>query len=447
MSAVLHLGRFRSSPATRTTTPPSTTATGILLSVATLNVVGLVMVLSSGSVASLRKNGSAWDFLVRQGRWTVLGTVALGVGWYVGPALLRRVRALLIAGTMLLLCAVLVPGIGTAKDGGRRWIDLGPLNLQPAELAKIALAVWVADLLARRARHVADPRMIFIPIAVVAVPILCLVVLEPDMGTAACIMLVVVGQIIASGVPAKHLAKAAGVVAVAGGALALAAPYRRRRILSFTDPLGSSQAGGYQVAQSLIGIGSGGPGGVGLGQSRAKWGFLPNAHTDFIFAIISEESGLAGALFVMGLFVVLAFFGVRAARRATDRYARLLAIGITTWLVGQAVLNVATVIGLLPVTGVPLPFVSYGGSALMVSMAGAGILAGIAAAGDRARAEAADAPRGPGPRTKAATPSSVADPDRPTRPTRPTRRDAAARRGAPSISGGFADHRSEPNSA
>jgi cell division protein FtsW len=213
------------------------------------------------------------------------------------------------------------------------------------------------------------------------------------MGTSACLVLVAAGCTFASGVPGRHLARCGGVVVCAGVLAGWLEPYRRDRMLSFRHPFEQYDGNGYQLAQSLMGVGSGGVRGVGFGQSRVKWGFLPNAHTDFIFAIIGEEGGLAGTLFVVGLFVALAWLGVRTALRAADRFGALLAAGITTWLVGQGVINVCAVIGLAPVTGVPMPFVSFGGSALVISMAAAGILVNIARVGEQAAS--AQTPRAP----------------------------------------------------
>ena len=207
---------------------------------------------------------------------------------------------------------------------------------------------------------------------------------QPDMGTSGCLVAVAAGCTFASGLPSRYLARCGGFLVVAGALAGWLEPYRRQRMLSFRDPFAQSAGDGYQLAQSLMGLGSGGVRGVGFGQSRVKWGFLPNAHTDFIFAVIGEEGGLPGTLFVVGLFVALAWLGVRTALRAPDRFGTLLAAGITTWLVSQGVLNICAVIGLVPVTGIPMPFVSFGGSALVISMLAAGVLVNIAQTGDEA---------------------------------------------------------------
>ncbi len=378
--------------AARTASPPeartASTATGIIAVVAAMNLVGLVMILSASSVLSIRGHGSVWYFVGRQSLWAALGIAALVVGARIDHRRLRALAVPSLLASVALLVLVLVPGIGTTVSGSTRWLSLGPANLQPSELAKLAIGLFCADLLARRAARLGDWRVGLLPIVVATVVVVGLVMIQPDMGTSSCIVLVVAGCVVASGIPGRHLLASATGVLVTGGIGAVLEPYRRDRVLSFRRPFDQYDGDGYQLAQSLMGLGSGGPKGVGLGQSRMKWGFLPNAHTDFIFAVIGEEGGLAGTLFVVGLFVALAWLGVRTALRAPDRFGALLAAGITTWLVGQGVINICTVLGLAPVTGVPMPFVSFGGSALVISMLAAGILVNIASTGEQARTKA-----------------------------------------------------------
>ena len=364
-------------------TRSSSTATGIFLVVAALNVVGLVMILSASSVLSIRGHGSAWYFVAKQSLWAALGVGALVAASRVDH---RRLRALALPAmvvTVLLLLVVIVPGVGTTVSGSTRWLSVGPLNLQPSELGKLALGLFCADLLARRQDHLGDWRAGLLPVGLATAVLVALVMKQPDMGTSVCIVLVAAGCTFASGVPTRHLLRSGAGLAVLAGIAGWVEPYRRARMLSFRHPFDQYDGDGYQLAQSLMGLGSGGATGVGFGQSRVKWGFLPNAHTDFIFAVIGEEGGLAGTLFVVGLFVALAWLGVRAALRAPDRFGTLLAAGITTWLVGQGLVNICTVVGLAPVTGVPMPFVSFGGSALVISMLAAGVLVNIARTGER----------------------------------------------------------------
>jgi cell division protein FtsW len=292
----------------------------------------------------------------------------------------RLVAPLMIAAAVLLV-VVLVPGIGIYVSGSRRWLGFDAVRFQPSELAKLALLLYAADIVSRRGAEVADWRRVLKPVVLVLAGFGLLVMREPDLGSTLVLALVVVAVLIAGGVKAKHLATLAFVGISAVVALALAEPYRRTRLLTFMHPFDHAGNAGYQVAQSFIALGSGGLTGVGLGASRAKWNFLPNAHTDFIFAIIGEELGLIGAVAVLALFGAFAVFGIRAALRAPDRFGALIAAGVTAWIVGQAVINVGAVIGLLPVTGIPLPFVSFGGSALMVTMFASGILVNVARQG------------------------------------------------------------------
>ncbi len=362
--------------------PRSSTAAGLVAVVAALNLVGLVMILSASSVLSIRGHGSAWYFVAKQSLWAVFGVGALLIASRVDHRRLRALAVPVMGMTVVLLVAVLVPGIGTTVSGSTRWMTLGPVNLQPSELGKLALALFCADLLARREARLGDWRAGLLPVGAITVLVVALVMKQPDMGTSVCLVLVVAGCTLASGVPTRQLLGGGAAVVVAAGLFGWMEPYRRARLMSFRHPFQQYDGDGFQLSQSLMGLGSGGWRGVGFGQSRVKWGFLPNAHTDFIFAVIGEEGGLAGTLFVVGLFVALAWLGVRAALRAPDRFGTLLAAGITTWLVGQGVVNIATVVGLAPVTGVPMPFVSFGGSALVISMLAVGVLVNIARTGE-----------------------------------------------------------------
>jgi cell division protein FtsW len=356
----------------------SSTAMLLATTVAVLNLVGVVMVLSASSVASLYDYGSPWYFFMRQVLWTALGAMAFVVALRFDYHQLRRfVKPLLIVSGVLLV-AVLIPGIGVYVAGSRRWLGSGMFRFQPTELAKLALLLYAADLASRRAREIGDWRRVVKPIVIVLVVFGFLVLKEPDLGSALVLALIVATILVAAGTRPKHLAALAvcGVSAVT--VLALAEPYRRARLLTFLHPFADQTNAGYQISQSLIAIGSGGWTGVGLGAGRAKWNFLPNAHTDFIFAIIGEELGLLGGLLVLALFVAFAALGIRVALRAPDRFGALLACGITTGIVGQAVINIGAVVGLLPITGIPLPFVSFGGTALVTTMFAAGVLANVA---------------------------------------------------------------------
>lgn len=349
----------------------------LIIVVAALCVVGLVMVMSASSVDAMRNYGSSWHFFTRQAIAVILGAIALFVTARVDYHFWRKFVVPGLLGVMFLLFLVLIPGIGQTAYGARRWLGAGPLQFQPSELAKLALILFSADILARHPPSREGPTPLYV-VGGATFFITILVMAQPDMGTTLVIVGSVLAVLVLGGTPWRLLFTGFMTTAVFGALVALIEPYRRERLLSFTDPFESASGSGYQVVQSLVGLGSGGIRGVGLGASRAKWGFLPNAHTDFIFAIIGEELGLFGAIGVVGLFVALAVYGIRAATRAPDAYGALVAGGITAWLVGQGALNMATVVGALPVTGVPLPFVSLGGTSTLFCMAAAGVLVNIA---------------------------------------------------------------------
>jgi cell division protein FtsW len=296
------------------------------------------------------------------------------------------VRAWRVLGYPLLLAAiaglvlVLVPGIGRNVDGATRWIPLpGGFNLQPSELAKLAVALWGADLLVRKKKLLREWKHLFVPLLPVAGLICCLVMLEPDMGTTLATVSVVVALLWVVGTPLRYFAAFLGVLVTLGTALAIAEPYRMARLTAFLHPFDDPQGSGYQAVQGLYALSSGGWFGLGLGASREKWsGGLPNAHTDFVFAIIGEELGLLGTIAVLLLFATLTYAGVRIAKRSTDPFARLAATGVTAWLAAQALINMGAVVGLVPITGIPLPLISFGGSALIPTMVAIGMLLSFA---------------------------------------------------------------------
>jgi cell division protein FtsW len=370
----------RRHPTARPVPPPrrSKTFVGLLALITTLNLIGMVMVLSASSVSALDTYGSSWYVAMRQGMWMVGGVAACIVVMRVDYHRWRRWGTPLLVLTGVLMALVLVPGVGMNVNGASRWLGYGPFSLQPSELAKLTVLLVAADLLARRAAWMHDLRLTLVPVAVVFGGFALLLMLQPNLGTTLVLGSIVLSVLYVAGTPVLPLTAITAAGAISASALALAAPYRRARVLAFLDPWKDYQDTGYQNIQSLVGIANGGITGTGLGQSRAKWGFLPYAHTDFIFAIIGEELGLLGALVVVGLFVALCILGARAALLAPDRFGMLLAAGVTVWFGVQAFVNIGAVIGILPITGVPLPFVSYGGSSLVFSMVGAGLLLNVA---------------------------------------------------------------------
>ncbi|MEA2717104.1 MAG: cell division protein FtsW [Actinomycetota bacterium] len=345
---------------------------------ALLVVMGLMMVLSASSVEALRSYGGAWVFFQKQAVWAVVGAVVMAATACWDYRRWKRLAWPLVVASLVLLAAVHIPGVGINVSGSTRWLGFGFFSFQPSELAKFALLVFVADLLARRHDRMHESRQTLRPVAIVAGAFGGLVLLQPDMGTAMVLVLIVLVELFVAGLPLLRMAGVFAAASIGAVVLAMGAGYRRNRMFAFVDPWGDVSNTGYQVAQSLVALGTGHLAGVGLGASRAKWGFLPNAHTDFIFAIVGEELGLVGTLLVLSLFAAFAVLGIRAALRAPDRFGMLLATGITAWVVGQALVNMGAVTGMLPVTGVPLPFLSFGGTSLVVTMGSVGVLLNVA---------------------------------------------------------------------
>ncbi|HLX78023.1 MAG TPA: putative lipid II flippase FtsW [Acidimicrobiales bacterium] len=357
---------------------PSRDALALAAVVAAFCAFGLVMVLSSSSVASISSYGSPWSVVERQVLWTVVGGFAFVVTAKMSLQFWRRVAVPLVVSTAGLLFAVLVPHIGKVAGGSSRWIGFGLLRIQPSELAKLAVVLFVADLVARRKRSGGEPVEVVRPVVIVLAALAILIVRQPDLGTAAVVVCVGAVLLYAGGVPLKKVATLAAIFGTLGGAFLLVEPYGRARIAGFLDPFGHASTSGYQVVQSLVTLGSGHVLGTGLGGSSAAWGFLPNASNDFIFAIVGNNFGLVGALGVLLGFLALGWLGIRVAARAQDRFASLVAAGITTWIVVQALINMGGVTGAVPETGIPLPFLSSGGSSLVVLLAATGILVRIA---------------------------------------------------------------------
>ncbi len=370
-------------PARRRRIPaPRGRATGafwLLVAVAAvLNMTGLVMVLSASSVISLRETGSTWSYFERQVMWTGLGLVALVVFLYGDLDFWRRHARLWLGLALGLLVAVVVPGMGVTVNGSTRWIAVGPLQVQPSELAKFALLIFVADLLARRDGWMHDARFTLFPVLLYTGLVAGLIMLEPNLGTTVILVSMVLVMLFAAGTPMVSLICATLLGALAAAFSVADTPFRRARFFAFLDPWKDPSNTGYQIIQAMVGTADGGLLGQGLGASRAKWGFLPYAHTDFIFAIIGEEFGLVGGILVISLFLTLGGTGAWVASRASSRFATLVATGVTAWLMVQALVNIGAVIGRLPITGVPLPFISFGGSSLLVNLAAVGVLLNIA---------------------------------------------------------------------
>ena len=344
-----------------------------------LLLLGLLMVLSSSSVLSIRQFGSPYTLAQRQGLFAVIGVVLMLVATRIPIGWWRRLAwpALILA--FGLLFAVLI--VGVEVSGQRNWIDIvGPFRLQPSEFAKLAIILWSADLLTRKQATINRWSHLLIPLLPVTALMLLLVLMEGDVGNTLLLALIVGGVLFAAGAPLGLFAVLGGLGILAIAALTLAAPYRMSRFTSWLDPSADRLGDGWQVTQGQYALGTGGWWGVGLGASREKWGSLPEAHTDFIFPVIGEELGLIGTLTVLLLFGVVAFVAFRIVQSAPDTFMRLTAAGIGTWIIVQAVVNIGAVLSLLPITGVPLPLVSYGGSSLIPLLIAIGILLSFARA-------------------------------------------------------------------
>src|SRR3954449_1900516 len=357
-----------------------------LLLTATLCLLafGVVMVFSASSTTSLLgTTGDSAYYLKRTILFGGFGLLAMKALSGRGARALRPLTPMLLFISLGLLVLVMLPGFGQSVNGAQRWIGAGPLQVQPSELAKLALILYGAQILAERPRMTRSIRTLMPYLAMVAIAAL-LIVVEPDLGTAMVVVLSAAAMLVAAGVRGRDLALMAAVI---GGFLLLAIviePYRMQRLTGFLNPGSDASGAGFQAIQAKIALGSGGFFGVGLGQSLQKAFFLPEAHTDMIAAVIGEELGFVGIGALLGLFGLYGYAGLRTAQRARDRYTKLLAAGLTSMVLIQAIVNLFAVMGLAPLTGVPLPFVSYGNSSLLVMLASTGLLLNIAKGGTAA---------------------------------------------------------------
>jgi len=354
----------------------------LLASTLLLLALGLLMVFSASSVRSYASTGSVFSTGLKQGSFIAVGLPLMLAASQLPVRFYRAAAYPLLLVSLALLVAVLLPGVGKTVNGATSWIPL-PMgfNLQPAELAKLALAVWGADLLVRKQKRLQECRHLLVPLLPVAGLVLVLVMLQPDFGTSVALACIVVALLWVVGMPLRLFALLCGAGAAAAAFIAVSSPHSLERLLSFRDPFADAGDSGYQAVQGFYALSSGGWFGLGLGASREKWaGGLPEAHTDYVFAIIGEELGLLGTLTVLVLFTVLIFSGVRIAQRSHDLFVRLATAGVTAWFACQAIINMGAVVGLLPITGIPLPLVSFGGSAMLATLAAIGMLLSFARA-------------------------------------------------------------------
>ncbi|HET6831121.1 MAG TPA: putative lipid II flippase FtsW [Solirubrobacterales bacterium] len=400
-----------------------------------LLTLGAVMVFSASSSASLLNDGDSLYYLKRTVMFGAIGLVVLKILSMQRLEHVRRLTGALLIGAVALLLATKVIG-APPVNGAQRWINFGPIQVQSSEIAKVALVLYGASLLADRPTMTRDLRGMR-PLLLVAAAIVGLVVLEPDLGTAMVTAFSIAALLVAAGAKLRHLAMIAGALCLLVVIAVLLEPYRMARLTSFVNPGADATGAGFQGQQAAIALGSGGIFGVGIGESVQKAFYLPEAHTDMIAAVIGEELGLLGISLVVGLYMVLGYAGFRTAQKARDRYGRLLAAGLTAMILVQASINLFAVLGLAPLTGVTLPFVSYGNSSLIVTLASVGLLLNVAnggsarmAAGGQRRLRVLDGGRQGSSRRPAARGSTRAGGDRSRRHGGARRAGAGRRRGA-----------------
>lgn len=341
--------------------------------------LGLLMVLSASSVLSLNEYGSSYAVFARQAIWVAIG---VPLAWVTSRLPVRLLRALswpaVLVSTALVVMTY-VPGFGVLVNGNRNWISFGgPVQLQPSEFAKLALVLWLAHVYAKKGSLLREWRHLLLPMAPVCAVVVGLVIGQGDLGTALVLLGIVLGMLWLVGAPARLFGGALVFVAVAAFAIATTEQERVSRLTGFLDPLAEYGDGGWQASHGFFALATGGLWGQGIGASSQKWGGLPESHTDYIFAIIGEEFGLFGTLMVLGLFGALAFVGIRIAVHSNDAFVRYTSGGIVVWLLGQAMINIGMVLGMLPVIGIPLPLISYGGSALLPTLVALGLLTSFA---------------------------------------------------------------------
>src|SRR4051794_41145580 len=356
-----------------------TTSHLVLGSAGLLLLIGLVMVFSASSIEAAKAGQPAWLPGVRQIGFALVGVVGMLVALRLPIGRIRQCSgwAMLAAFVLLLLVLVPVPGVTLKLNGSRAWFNLGVTNFQPSELAKLVFALWGAHVIALREKYL-TVRDLVVPVIPVFALMSLLLLAEPDMGAVVSLGLVIAGLMWAGGLSRRYIGAAIVLVAALIGLMIAVAPYRMARITSFLDPFADASNGGYQAVRGLYALATGGVWGGGVGNSRMKWGLLPYGEAAYFFAIIGEELGFLGCLVVVPLYGVLAYAGFRIARRSADRFVQLASIAITTWLVGQATMNMGYVVGLLPVTGVTLPLVSAGGTSLVLTLFIVGLLARFA---------------------------------------------------------------------
>jgi cell division protein FtsW len=345
---------------------------------ALLLTIGLIMVLSASSVYAFKQTGNSYSTAERQLMWVLIGIPCAWLASRLPDSFFRRVAWPGYFVAVLLLAATQVPGLGKTVNGNTNWLGVGPFVIQPAEVAKLALILWAAHVFAMKERRLRDWHQVMMPVVPGFLLAAGLVILGHDLGTALVFIAVLAGMLWGAGLPMKIFGLGLSVVGVGAFWLATTSTERRARLLNFTNPFSDYQGTGWQPAHGLYALSSGGWFGQGIGASQEKWGELPEAHTDFIFAVLGEELGLIGTLLVLALFLTIAFAAIRVAIHTDRAFVRYTTFGLVVWLMGQMMINIGMVLALLPVIGIPLPLVSYGGSALVPSLVALGLLIGFA---------------------------------------------------------------------
>lgn len=350
----------------------------IFIIVVLLVAIGIVMIYSTSAIYANEKMGDSLYFLKRHLIYLIAGLVMMILAMTVDMQTLRRLSKPIMAISVILLVLVLIPHIGRETAGARRWFKLGPLNFQPSEFAKIAIMIYFADLLARKEKVIRSFIHGYLPPVLVLGFTLGLILLEPDLGTAIAISIISVIMLFVSGVNMTYIFASFLASIPVLYMLLFRVPYRRKRMMIFLNPWSDKRGAGFQIIQSFVALGSGGLFGVGLGQSRQKLFYLPASHTDFIFSIIGEELGLAGAASVVILFIVFVWEGMKISFRAEGKFEKLLSLGLVSLIALEALINIGVTAGVLPTKGLPLPFISYGGTSLMFHLTAVGLLLNIA---------------------------------------------------------------------
>ena len=348
----------------------------LLGSSALLLTIGLLMVLSASSVRSFLIYDDSYAVVKRQLLWVVIGVPC---AWVASRLPIRHIRRLAYPGFLLALVLLgLVVKFGVEVNGNKNWLALGPFTIQPAEIAKLAIVLWAANIYAHKERRLRELHHLLVPVVPGLFAVIGLVLIGRDLGTALVLAAILLGMLWVVGAPMRLFGLSISVLGVAAVALAATDPERLERITNFSDPFKDYLNAGWQPAHGLYALSSGGWFGQGIGASTQKWGDLPEAHTDYIFAVLGEELGLVGTLLVVGLFFTIAFASIRVALHTQDPFVRYATFGIVVWLLGQMMINVGMVLAVLPVIGIPLPIVSYGGSALLPSLVALGLVIGFA---------------------------------------------------------------------